>query len=253
MEGRWPTPLAFVDTYGCQQNEADSERIRGMLRACGYRMSDTEEGADCIVINTCAIREHAETRVYGNVGALVHTKNRHPAQKIFLCGCMMGQPAVVEKIKHSYHHVDGVFNPHQLWRFPELLQSVLTRRKRIFAVDDSAGNIAEGIPVVLGLKAQGVGFHYVRLQQLLFVLHRPLCARPRALQTARRDHRGGQGLIAAGYKDITVLGQNVNSYGKDLDCGVDFAAPYGLSCRAPGRFLAALHDEPPQRRVPQAF
>ena len=142
------TPLAFVDTYGCQQNEADSERIRGMLRECGYRMSDTEEGADCIVINTCAIREHAETRVYGNVGALVHTKNRHPAQKIFLCGCMMGQPAVVDKIKHSYHHVDGVFNPHQLWRFPELLQSVLTKRKRIFAVDDSAGNIAEGIPVV---------------------------------------------------------------------------------------------------------
>ena len=139
------TPLAFVDTYGCQQNEADSERIRGMLRECGYRMSDTEEGADCIVINTCAIREHAETRVYGNVGALVHTKNRPPAQKIFLCGCMMGQPAVVDKIKHSYHHVDGVFNPHQLWRFPELLQSVLTKRKRIFAVDDSAGNIAEGI------------------------------------------------------------------------------------------------------------
>ena len=122
-EGR--TPLAFVDTYGCQQNEADSERIRGMLLECGYRMSDTEEGADCIVINTCAIREHAETRVYGNVGALVHTKNRHPAQKIFLCGCMMGQPTVVEKIKHSYHHVDGVFNPHQLWRFPELLQQVL--------------------------------------------------------------------------------------------------------------------------------
>ena len=145
-------PLAFVDTYGCQQNEADSERIRGMLQSCGYQLSDTEEGADCIVINTCAIREHAETRVYGNVGALVHTKNRHPTQKIFLCGCMMGQPTVVEKIKHSYHHVDGVFNPHQLWRFPELLQSVLTRRKRIFAVDDSAGNIAEGIPVVRASK-----------------------------------------------------------------------------------------------------
>ena len=95
------TPLAFVDTYGCQQNEADSERIRGMLRASGYEIVDTEEGADCIVINTCAIREHAETRVYGNVGALVHTKARHPEQKIFLCGCMMGQPQVVERIKNS--------------------------------------------------------------------------------------------------------------------------------------------------------
>ena len=142
---RGRTPRAFVDTYGCQQNEADSERIRGMLRASGYEIADTEEGADCIVINTCAIREHAETRVYGNVGALVHTKARHPEQKIFLCGCMMGQPQV---IKNSYRHVDGVFNPHELWRFPELLQSVLHTNRRIFAVDDSAGNIAEGIPVV---------------------------------------------------------------------------------------------------------
>ena len=82
------TPLAWVDTYGCQQNEADSERIRGMLVSCGYELSDTEEGADCIVVNTCAVREHAETRVFGNVGALVHTKARHPGQKIFLCGCM---------------------------------------------------------------------------------------------------------------------------------------------------------------------
>ena len=145
---RGRTPRAFVDTYGCQQNEADSERIRGMLRASGYEIADTEEGADCIVINTCAIREHAETRVYGNVGALVHTKARHPEQKIFLCGCMMGQPQVVERIKNSYRHVDGVFNPHELWRFPELLQSVLRTNRRIFAVDDSAGNIAEGIPVV---------------------------------------------------------------------------------------------------------
>ena len=145
---RGRTPRAFVDTYGCQQNEADSERIRGMLRASGYEIVDTEEGADCIVINTCAIREHAETRVYGNVGALVHTKARHPEQKIFLCGCMMGQPQVVERIKNSYRHVDGVFNPHELWRFPELLQSVLRTNRRIFAVDDSAGNIAEGIPVV---------------------------------------------------------------------------------------------------------
>ena len=91
---RWESsgvvPTAFVDTYGCQQNEADSERIRGMLEQCGYTMQDSEEGADVIVINTCAVREHAEQRVLGNVGALVHTKRRHPGQKISLCGCMMG-------------------------------------------------------------------------------------------------------------------------------------------------------------------
>ena len=233
-EGR--TPLAFVDTYGCQQNESDSERIRGMLLECGYRMSDTEEGADCIVINTCAIREHAETRVYGNVGALVHTKNRHPAQKIFLCGCMMGQPAVVEKIKHSYHHVDGVFNPHQLWRFPELLQSVLTRRKRIFAVDDSAGNIAEGIPVVRAS----------RLKAWVSIMYGcnnfcSYCIVPyvRGRERSRRPEEiieEVKGLIAAGYKDITVLGQNVNSYGKDLDCGVDFADLMASLAELPGDF-----------------
>ena len=142
------TPRAFVDTYGCQQNEADSERIRGMLEACGYGIVDTEEGADCIVINTCAIREHAEDRVYGNVGALTHTKNRHPRQKIFLCGCMMGRPEVAARIKGSYRHVDGIFNPHHLWRFPELLYTVLMSGKRVFATEDSAGSIAEGIPVV---------------------------------------------------------------------------------------------------------
>ena len=147
---RCRTPLAFVDTYGCQQNEADSERIRGLLRAAGYAMSDTEEGADCIVINTCAVREHAEDRVYGNVGALVHTKRRHPEQKIFLCGCMMGQPAVAQRIKTSYRHVDGVFNPHQLWRFPELLHTVLTKNGRVFATEDSAGTICEELPVVRG-------------------------------------------------------------------------------------------------------
>ena len=77
-----PTPLAFVDTYGCLQNEADSERIRGMLQSCGYQLSDTEEGADCIVINTCAIREHAEDRVFGNLGALTHTKKENPEQTL---------------------------------------------------------------------------------------------------------------------------------------------------------------------------
>ena len=229
------TPLAFVDTYGCQQNEADSERIRGMLRECGYRMSDTEEGADCIVINTCAIREHAETRVYGNVGALVHTKNRHPAQKIFLCGCMMGQPAVVDKIKHSYHHVDGVFNPHQLWRFPELLQSVLTKRKRIFAVDDSAGNIAEGIPVVRAsnLKAW-VSIMYGCNNFCTY------CIVPyvRGRERSRRPEEiieEVKGLVAAGYKDITVLGQNVNSYGKDLDGAL------ALSDRVPAGWYSSEH------------
>ena len=105
------TPAAYVETYGCQQNEADSERIRGILIESGYAIADTSEGADVVVMNTCAIREHAEQRVFGNLGALTHTKRRHPGQKIFLCGCMAGQEQVVTRIKNSYPHVDGVFPP----------------------------------------------------------------------------------------------------------------------------------------------
>ena len=233
---RQRTPKAWVDTYGCQQNEADSERIRGMLVSCGYELSDTEEGADCIVINTCAIREHAETRVYGNVGALVHTKNRHPEQKIFLCGCMMGQPAVVERIKKSYRHVDGVFNPHQLWRFPELLYSVLKTGKRVFSVEDSAGNLAEGIPVV----------RTNRLKAWVSVMYGcnnfcSYCIVPyvRGRERSRQPEdilREVRELIDAGYKDITLLGQNVNSYGKDLPNGVDFADLLAEIAQLPGEF-----------------
>ena len=102
-------PLAFVHSYGCQQNVNDGERIKGVLVDIGYGLCDKPEDADLILFNTCAVREHAEQRVFGNVGALVHTRRRHPRQKIFLCGCMMGQPQVVERIKNSYRHVDGVF------------------------------------------------------------------------------------------------------------------------------------------------
>ena len=89
-------PKAYVETYGCQQNEADSEKIRGVLIESGYTITDTAEGADIVVMNTCAIREHAEQRVFGNLGALTHTKRRHTPQKIFLCGCMAGQDHVVQ-------------------------------------------------------------------------------------------------------------------------------------------------------------
>ncbi len=141
-------PLALVDTYGCQQNEADSEQIRGMLREMGYAFTEDTSVADVIVINTCAIREHAELRVLGNVGALTHTKRRKPNQVICLCGCSMQEPHMAEKIRKSFRHVDLVFGPHALWRFPELLQQVLLKKERVFATEQSDGRIAEGLPVV---------------------------------------------------------------------------------------------------------
>ena len=247
------TPVAFVDTYGCQQNEADSERIRGMLADCGYGMSDTEEGADIIVLNTCAIREHAEQRVFGNVGALVHTKKRHPRQKIFLCGCMMGQEHVSQRIKHSYHHVDGVFNPHHLWRFPELLLHVLTTDKRVFAVEDSAGNIAEGIPVVRGngLKAwvsimYGCN-NFCSYCIVPYVRGRERSRQPEDIMAEVKE------LLQQGYKDITLLGQNVNSYGKDLGLGIDFADLLRELAELPGDFWLRFMTSHPKDATKKLF
>ena len=247
------TPLAFVDTYGCQQNEADSERIRGMLRACGYTMTDTEEGADCIVLNTCAIREHAEQRVFGNVGALVHTKRRHEGQKIFLCGCMMGQDHAAKKIKSSYTHVDGVFNPHHLWRFPELLWQVLKTGKRVFATENEAGNIAEGIPVVRqnDLKAW-VSIMYGCNNFCSYCIVPYVRGRERSRQPEDILAEVRQ-MVAEGYKDITLLGQNVNSYGKDLDTPMDFADLLEQVNAIPGEFLIRFMTSHPKDATHKLF
>ena len=141
-------PKAMVDTFGCQQNVADRQHIMGMLEAMGCTFVDTPEQADIIVLNTCAIRDHAEKRVYGNLGALTHTKKANPQQIICLCGCMAQRPEVAEKVRKSYRHVDLVFGPQALWKFPELLYQVYTRRGRVFSVEDEHGSIAEGMPVV---------------------------------------------------------------------------------------------------------
>ncbi|MCD7853555.1 MAG: tRNA (N6-isopentenyl adenosine(37)-C2)-methylthiotransferase MiaB, partial [Oscillospiraceae bacterium] len=144
-EGR--TIAAMVDTYGCQQNESDSERLRGYLAEMGCTFTDDEFAADIIVINTCAVREHAEQRVLGNVGALNHTKKARPGQIICLCGCMVQQKHIAEKIRMSYPIVNLVFGPDEIWRFPELLEQILTgRKKRVFAVETQDGVVTEGVP-----------------------------------------------------------------------------------------------------------
>lgn len=246
-------PTAFVDTYGCQQNEADSERIRGMLEQCGYTMQDSEEGADVIVINTCAVREHAEQRVLGNVGALVHTKRRHPGQKIFLCGCMMGEPAVAEKIRKSYVHVDGVFSTHHLWEFPSLLYRVLDTGKRVFATEDEAGSIAEGLPVVRSSAFKAwVSIMYgcnnfCTYCIVPYVRGRERSRKPEDVIAEVKE------LVESGCRDITLLGQNVNSYGKDLDCGVDFADLLAELAQLPGEFLLRFMTSHPKDATKKLF
>ena len=140
-------PLALVDTYGCQQNEADSEKLRGYLAEMGCGFTQDEFEADIVVVNTCAVREHAEMRVLGNVGALNHSKKARPGQIVAVCGCMVQQPHMAEKLKKSYPVVDLVFGPHELWRFPELLERVQTRHRRVFAAEKNDGAVAEGIPL----------------------------------------------------------------------------------------------------------
>ena len=239
-------PKAYVETYGCQQNEADSERIRGVLVESGYSITDTAEGADVVVMNTCAIREHAEQRVFGNLGALTHTKRRHSTQKIFLCGCMAGQDHVVQRIKHSYSHVDGVFSTHHLWQFPELLHRVLTTGKRSYFVEDEAGSIAEGLPQMRDntLKAwvsimYGCN-NFCTYCIVPYVRGRERSRRPEDILSECRA------LIENGTKEITLLGQNVNSYGKDLDCGIDFSDLLLQIAEIPGDFIIRFMTSHPR-------
>ncbi len=247
------SPLAFVDTYGCQQNEADSERIRGYLAEMGYGFTQDENEADVIVINTCAVREHAEDRVLGNVGALVHTKRRRPSQVICLCGCMMQEPRVAAKIRDSYRHVDLVFGPHALWKFPELLWRVLSRRGRVFDTEDQAGSVAEGIPVV----RQSAVKAWVSIMYgcnnfctyciVPYVRGRERSRRPEVILDEVRQ------LAAEGYKDITLLGQNVNSYGKDLEEDVDFAWLLEQVNAIPGDFLIRFMTSHPKDATTRLF
>ncbi|MBQ5442832.1 MAG: tRNA (N6-isopentenyl adenosine(37)-C2)-methylthiotransferase MiaB, partial [Oscillospiraceae bacterium] len=147
-ETRTRAPLALVDTFGCQQNVADGEMLMGMLREMGCELTTDENQADIILLNTCAIREHAEKRVYGHLGQLTHTKAANPDQIICLCGCMAQQKRVADKVKESYRHVDLVLGPQAEWQLPELLYQVYTKRSRVFSIADEHGRIAEGLPVV---------------------------------------------------------------------------------------------------------
>ena len=247
------TPVAYVETYGCQQNEADSEKLRGYLTQSGYTIGTEAEGADVVIMNTCAIREHAEQRVFGNLGALTHTRRRHPEQKIFLCGCMAGETKVSDRIKKSYPHVDGVFSTHHLWQFPELLHRVLTTGKRTYFVEDEAGSIAEGLPQLRGntLKAwvsimYGCN-NFCTYCIVPYVRGRERSRLPEDILAECRC------VIENGAKEITLLGQNVNSYGKDLKSGMDFADLLAAIAEIPGDFKIRFMTSHPRDASEKLF
>ena len=243
---------AYTHTFGCQQNEADTERIRGMLHEMGYTMTDKPEDADFILFNTCAVREHAEDRAFGNIGALSHLKKQRPDVVIALCGCMAQQEKNVEKIKKSYPQVSLLFGTHALWRFPSLLYRALTEKKRVFDIGGE-DDIAEGLPV---LRAQGPKAwlsimygcnNFCTYCIVPYVRGRERSRRPEEIEKELRE------LVAAGYKEITLLGQNVNSYGKDLGLDIDFADLLRRLNAVPGDFWLRFMTSHPKDASPRLF
>ena len=237
---------ALVDTFGCQQNVADSQHIMGMLEAMGCDFVTEPAEADIIVLNTCAIRDHAEKRVYGNLGALTHTKKANPELIICLCGCMAQRPEVAEKVRQSYRHVDLVFGPQALWKFPELLYQVYTRRGRVFSVENEHGSIAEGMPVVReGRTRAWVSIMYGCNNFCSYCIVPYVRGRERSRDPEQIIAEVRQ-LAAEGYKEITLLGQNVNSYGKDLGTGYDFADLLTALDEIPGDYLIRFMSSQPK-------
>ena len=239
-------PRAMVDTFGCQQNVADGQRIMGMLEAMGFTLTDQPGEADLVLLNTCAVREHAEDRVFGNLGALSHTKRENPEQILCLCGCMAQEKRVSERVKKSYPYVDLVFGPQALWRFPELLWEVYRDRRRVFSVEEDPGRLAEGIPVVReeGVKAWvSIMYGCNNFCSYCIVPYVRGRERSRDAQCILEEVRG---LVKSGCKDITLLGQNVNSYGNDLKNGYDFADLLSDIDQIPGEYLIRFMSSHPK-------
>ena len=216
-------PKAFIHTYGCQGNVADSERIKGQLVMMGYTLTEEKEDADLILYNTCAIREHAEDRVFGNVGAIKKLKQSNPQLIIALCGCMMQQTHIREKLQKSYPFVDIVFGTHNQYMVPEIFKTYLIRGKRFFADMTETNPVAEGIPAVRDNSAKAwLPIMYGCDNFCTYCVVPYVRGRERSRKSADIIAEFKQ-IVAEGYKDITLLGQNVNSYGKGLDEDINFS------------------------------
>ena len=216
-------PAVFVLTLGCQQNESDSEKLAGMAEKMGYVIAEDPEDAYLIIVNTCAIREHAEKRALSLVGQYKHIKAKRPELVIAVCGCMVVQKHRADALKNSYPYVDIVFGTSSIHRFPEYLCQKLTRGRRVLRSDEPEYTVAEGMPV----RREST---YRAWVSIMYGCNNfcTYCIVPyvRGRERSRRKEKiieEVRGLVADGYKDITLLGQNVNSYGKDLGADYDFA------------------------------
>ncbi|MBR3862137.1 MAG: MiaB/RimO family radical SAM methylthiotransferase, partial [Clostridia bacterium] len=214
-------PRCFVLTFGCQQNVADSEKLAGMAENMGYEIVDAPEGADLILVNTCAIREHAEQKALSVVGQYKHLKEKNPALIIGICGCMVAQEHRREEIKKSYPYVSFVLCTSVLYRLPQYLFEVMEKGKRILRGEEEH-TVAEGAPIRReSTYRASVSIMYgcnnfCSYCIVPYVRGRERSREPAAIIAEVRD------LVEKGYKDITLLGQNVNSYGKDRTDGYAF-------------------------------
>ena len=237
---------ACVVTYGCQQNEADSERIAGMLRAMGYEKTDKEENADIIVVNTCAVRDHAEQRALSITGGYKHLKAKKPSLIIGISGCMVSKKESGDRIKRSYPYIDFTFGTEKLWQMPEILYGVISGQKRIFCPNEGKPITMEGIPVLRENPYKAwVSIMYgcnnfCTYCIVPYVRGRERSRRPEDILNEIR------GLVADGCREITLLGQNVNSYGKEFGGECDFADLLAKICEIEGDYIVRFMTSHPK-------
>jgi len=236
-------PKCFVRTFGCQQNEADSEQIRGMAREMGYDITDTAEDADLIMVNTCAVREHAELRALSTTGQFKKLKEKNPSLIIGITGCMVTQEHRMNAIKKSYPYVDILIGTGMLYKFPEILADRIGGGKRSFTVDEPEGSLAEGLPI--DRVSPATAWVSVMYGCNNFCSY---CVVPYTRGRERSRERADiiaevKSVIEGGAKEITLLGQNVNSYRCE---GQDFADLVTEICAIPGDFILRFMTSHPK-------
>ncbi len=237
---------AFVLTFGCQQNESDSEKIAGMALEMGYDMTDAPENADLIMVNTCAIREHAEQKALSIIGQYKHLKAQKPTLIIGVCGCMVAQEHRQNDIKFRYPYVDFIFGTSSLYRFPELLCRKLEKGKRLYGAEENGYPVAEGLPIHRGSSYRAwVSVMYGCNNFCSYCIVPYVRGRERSRKPEHIIAEVKQ-LVADGYRDITLLGQNVNSYGKELEEKCDFADLLAELDKIPGDYCLRFMTSHPK-------
>ncbi len=247
LEQRYPSGAkAYIRTYGCQQNVSDGEKLKGYAVQMGYTLTDSAADADFVLYNTCAVRENAEDRVFGNLGALKANKRRNPDMVIGVCGCMTQQEHIAQRIKKSYPQVDLIFGTHHLGDFPKLLYHALIDGQRVIDLSEQEKRIPEGLPVVREGKIKAwlpIMYGCNNFCTYCIVPH------VRGREKSRRSCeiiKEFEELVAAGYKEITLLGQNVNSYGRGLEEEINFPTLLDRLASLPGDFCIRFMTSHPK-------